>query len=163
MPVDPNNLNIEVIAQIEKISINTLLHADRKVTISILSLHAKARLHETKTLAKVSLRALQLSDNIYNYKYKELTNFLYSESIEGKEQLIDIVFEQLTEKNPQYSQVDANIGVEVGKLVCNFKPETVDNLMRFFLPPQDPTSKQLTLEDKKSSMESGIHHDEPTD
>ena len=29
--VDPNNLNIEVLTKIERISVRTLLHADRKV------------------------------------------------------------------------------------------------------------------------------------
>jgi hypothetical protein len=71
------------------------------------------------------LKSIQISDNIYNYKYAELTNFLYSESIHGKERLIDINFEQLGEKNPQYKDGGSSISVEMGKLICNYKPETV--------------------------------------
>lgn len=123
--VNPNILNFEVVAAVEKISVNTLLYGDRKATILISSLIANARLHETKTLARISLSSIQISDNIYTYKYGELSNFLYSESVEGKQKLIEIDFEQLSEKNPNYNEVGSTVSIEVGNLVCNYKPETV--------------------------------------
>ncbi len=63
---------------------NAILPNDKKVSIGITALSAKAKLHEAKTLAKVSLKSIQISDNIYEYKYKELQKFLYSTAIEGK-------------------------------------------------------------------------------
>lgn len=114
---------------------------------------ANAKLHELKTLAKVSLKSIEISDNIHNYKYKELSRFLYSTSIEGREKLIEIDFEQLGEKHTEYKSVDSNISVDVGGLVCNYKPETVESLMLFFIPPPPalPDSSKISLESKAST------------
>ena len=58
-----------------------ILSNEKRVAIDITSLSAKAKLHEAKTIAKVSLKSIQISDNIYQYKYKELDNFLYTTAI----------------------------------------------------------------------------------
>lgn len=53
-------------------------------------------MRESKTSVALSLKSLQIRDNLYDYKYRELNKFLYSESIEGRNKLIDINLEQLT-------------------------------------------------------------------
>lgn len=131
----PNLLNLEIQAEIQSISVTTILKSDKTITIGIEKLGTVVRLHEAKTLLSVSLKAISLRDNIYPYQYKELENFLYSSGFEGQDKLIDISIKQLAEEHPDYELVDSNITVNFGKLTCNYKPETVENVMMFFLPP----------------------------
>jgi CO dehydrogenase/acetyl-CoA synthase beta subunit len=39
--------------------------------------------------------------------------------------------------------------VSFGKLICNYKAETVSSVMKFFLPPADPNAAQVKAEEKK--------------
>lgn len=76
--------------------ITTLLSESKHIKITIEELASEVKLHEAKTALNVSLKGIQLRDNIYLYKYRELENFLYSEAIEGKNKLIDIKIKQLS-------------------------------------------------------------------
>ena len=39
--------------------------------------------------------------------------------------------------HPDYNNISVHINVEFGKLNCNYKPETVERLMNFYLPKDD--------------------------
>lgn len=114
-----------------------MLSDEKYIAISVSELGTHMYLHEEKIILDVSLKGIQLKDNIYCYKYPELSNFLYSESIEQSSKLIDIKIKQLSDKHPDYNFVDNKIDVDFGKLICNYKPETVESVMLFFLPKSD--------------------------
>lgn len=65
---NPNTLNFEVIAEIEKINLAVILPTKKNIKILIERVHSRVRLYEEKILLSVSLKRMALTDNIYKYK-----------------------------------------------------------------------------------------------
>lgn len=113
-------------------------------------MESRVRIYEHKNILDFSLLSIQIIDNLHVYKYKELNNLLYSTTIEGKQKLIEVNIINYAKVHPDYSNVDAIIYIEFGKLICNYKPETIERLMNFYLP------KDTELASKKKQKGSAL-------
>lgn len=80
------------------------------------------------------MQSVQLEDNIYVYKNKELNNLLYTTPVPGRERLIYVNVINYAITHPKYDNIAAIINAEFGKLICNYKPETMERVMNFYIP-----------------------------
>lgn len=59
--------------------------------------------------------------------------------------------------HPEWDGIGVKVGVQFGKLICNYKPETVERLMNFYVPKDGELAKirkekgeELTKEQKQA-------------
>jgi len=85
-------------------------------------------------MIKMQLTHLELTDCLKQYRCPSLKYFLSTEHTQKNKRLIKIDILQFDQIHPDYDNVSSFIEVDFGTLTCNYKCETVKELMAFFIP-----------------------------
>ena len=121
---------------------------------------------------KLGLKSLEITDYIIDYRnptLKQLVTSVPPETKEGLENadLIEILVKTLDKTHPNYSiaKTDLEVTMNFGYLFVNFKPNTISETMKFFIPssPNPPPQQVEKVKEIKAKVDDAITYTQGTE
>ena len=113
------------------------------VSVTLQEVNFLLKKYECYTDINITLGSLELVDNVENFKNVELQYLLMPKKVGGvANNLLSIRVIQAQHGDPRYQNIDNHVSVEFGVLVLNWKPNSINKLMRFFFSKPESSPQQ---------------------